>query len=134
MIDAQSALIYLMVIVSASEDEMTDNELRAMGEIVNQLPVFKDFDADELPRAATDCARLLADEDGLEQAFVLIADAVPARLRETAYALACEVAAADGSASQEELRILEIVRHRLDVDRLAAAAIERGARARHAEP
>ena len=31
----------------------------------------------------------------------------------------------------EELRILELLRHRLDVDRLAAAGIERGARARH---
>ena len=42
-----------------------------------------------------------------------------------------DVVAADGDASQEELRMLEMIRHRLDVDRLSAAAIERGARARH---
>ena len=40
-------------------------------------------------------------------------------------------AAADAHASQEELRLLEILRDRLDIGPLEAAAIERGARARH---
>jgi hypothetical protein len=61
----------------------------------------------------------------------LIEDNLPARLHETAYALACDVAAADETVSQEELRLLEMLRHRLSVGRLPAAAIERGARARH---
>jgi uncharacterized tellurite resistance protein B-like protein len=60
--------------------------------------------------------------------------ALPDRLRETAYALACDVVAADGTAAQEELRLLEIMRHSLDIDRLNAAAIERGAAARYAVP
>ena len=42
-------------------------------------------------------------------------------------ALACRVR----SGMSAELRLLEEVRHELDIDRLAAAAIERGARARH---
>ena len=61
----------------------------------------------------------------------LVHEALPDKLHETAYAIACDIVAADLSASQEELRLLEMLRHRLDVDRLAAAAIERGARARH---
>jgi hypothetical protein len=40
------------------------------------------------------------------------------------------VVAADGEATQEELRILELLRHRLGIDRLVATAIERAARAR----
>jgi tellurite resistance protein len=44
--------------------------------------------------------------------------------------VACDVAAADGEASQEELRVLELMRDRLNIDRLIAAGIERGARAR----
>jgi tellurite resistance protein len=55
---------------------------------------------------------------------------LPAKLVETAYALACDIAAADGFASQEELRLLEMLRHELAVGRLEAAAIERGTRAR----
>jgi tellurite resistance protein len=61
----------------------------------------------------------------------MVRDALPDRLWETAYALACDVAAADGSLGQEELRLLAEVRHELNIDRLHAAAIERGARARH---
>ncbi len=55
---------------------------------------------------------------------------MPQKLRETAYALACDVAAADGKVQEEEALMLEMIRHRLNIERLAAAAIERGARAR----
>jgi tellurite resistance protein len=77
-----------------------------------------------------DCADLIAKDDGLEVILAEIKEGLPGKLRETAYALACDVVAADGEATQEELRLLEIIRHRLGVDRLIAAAIERGARAR----
>ena len=58
--------------------------------------------------------------------------AIPHKLRETAYALACEVVAADLTASQDELRMLQYFRGRFGIERLVAAAIERGVRARHA--
>jgi hypothetical protein len=57
--------------------------------------------------------------------------ALPARLHETAYALAVEVAAADLHVEQEELRFLQMLRDRLDLDKLAVAAIESSARARY---
>jgi len=126
------ALIYTMVIVSAADREMTDAELRRMGQLVTILPIFGDFDVDDLPTAAGDCASLLADEDGLDKTLALIADGTPPKLRETAYAVACDIAAADGKVEPEEARILEMLRYSLKIDRLAAAAIERGARARHA--
>jgi len=56
---------------------------------------------------------------------------LPEKLRETAYALACDVAAADGKVTQEESRFLEMIRFRLNIGRLPAAAIERGSRARY---
>ena len=58
-------------------------------------------------------------------------ETLPEKLYETAYAIACDVVAADGAAGQEELRLLEMIRHELELDRLIAAGIERGARARH---
>lgn len=132
MIDHHAALIYTMVLVSASDRNMTDAELTSIGDIIGHLPVFRDFDRAELTRVTSDCAGLLSDENGLETAFALIKEALPEKLRETAYALACDVAAADGVASQEELRLLEMIRDRLEIGRLPAVAIERGARARHA--
>ena len=56
---------------------------------------------------------------------------LPPRLHETAYALAVEVAAVDLHVEQEELRFLQILRDALNLDPLAIAAIERGARARY---
>ena len=130
-ISPQDALIYTMVLISASDRDMTDAELQTMGDIVKHLPVFRDYDLSTLTATAQACAELLSDPAGLKKALDIIAKALPEKLRETAYALACDVAAADGQASQEELRLLEMIRHRLEVGRLPAAAIERGARARY---
>ena len=130
MLDHHRALIYTMVIVSAADNELPEAELRIIGDIVGDLPVFRDFDRAELPRVLNDCTELIGRDDGLEETLRTIKAALPAKLRETAYAIACDLVAADGEASQEELRILELIRHRLNLERLVAAAIERGARAR----
>ena len=131
MINHHNALIYIMVLVSACDSDMTDAELSAIGENVRYLPIFDDFDPERLPDVTREATQILADADGLNNVLQIIKDAIPPKLCETAYAVACDVAAADPSASQEELRMLELIRHKLGVDRLCAAAIERGARARH---
>lgn len=131
MLDPQRALIYMMVIVSAAHRNMTDSELAAIGDIVGHLPVFRDFDRATLPVILDDCAALLNRENGLDKAFAAIKAALPAKLRETAYAVACDVVAAGGEGTQEELRVLEMLRDRLPIEDLVAAAIERGARARY---
>lgn len=131
MIDHHRALIYTMVLVSASDGNMTDAELKTITETVRWLPAFRGLDVRELTGIANDCTALLVDEDGLDKALDQIKRALPVKLRETAYAVACEVVAVDGTASQEELRMLELIRHKIDVDRLTAAALERGARARY---
>jgi len=130
MLDHHRALIYTMVIVSAADSELPDAELRIIGDIVRDLPVFRDFDEGELPRILNDCTELMSREDGLEETLKAIKAGLPVKLRETAYAIACDLVASDGEASQEELRIIELIRHRLNLERLVAAAIERGARAR----
>ncbi len=133
MISTEAALIYTMVIVSAADNDMTDSELAAIGEIVRHLPIFEEYDPNMLPETARSCADVLGEDDGLETVFGIIKESIPDTLRETAYALAIEVAAADGDASQEELHLLELIRHTLEIDRLIAAGIERGARARFAQ-
>lgn len=131
MISKHAALIYTMVITSAADQEMTDAELQTIGDVVRHLPAFRGFDEETLPAIAAECAELLADENGLEVVLDQVHAALPESLRETAYALAVEIAAVDLHAAQEELRILELLRYHLEIDRLTAAAIERGARARY---
>ncbi len=104
-IDQHTALIFTMVLVSAAEGEMTDAELDAISRQVRYLPVFRTFQHDRLTEVGRHCAELLREEDGLDVAFDMIAEALPKPLCETAYALACEVAAADGDLAIEELNL-----------------------------
>jgi tellurite resistance protein len=129
MPDHHRALIYTMVIVSGAQSRLDEAELSLIGDMVEDLPVFRDFDPEQLPALLNDCAELMNGENGLEETLQAIRDLLPAKLRETAYAIACDLIASDGAGTQEELQLLELLRHRLDLDRLVAAAIERGARA-----
>lgn len=128
---AQDALVAIMVTVSVSDETIRTSELVAIERQVNHLPVFAGYDMDRLREVAQTVYRLMEDEDGLDTLFAMTRQALPERLFETAYALACDIAAADGRLGQSELRLLEEVRDEFDIDRLHAAAIERGARARH---
>jgi tellurite resistance protein len=127
----QDALVALMVAVSVSDEAVRTSELVKIEQIVNHLPVFAGYDADRMRQVADTVFELFEEEDGLDALFGLVIEALPERLYETAYAVNCDVAAADGLLAQTELRFLEELRHALNIDRLHAAAIERGARARH---
>ncbi len=127
----QDALVAVMIATSAADETMTPSEFREISSIVDLVPVFQGYDKDRVQQVGALVADLFSEEDGLDALLGLVEAALPDHLRETAYALACDVAAADGRVAMTELRMLEELRHELRVGRLAAAAIERGARARH---
>ncbi|WP_372616911.1 tellurite resistance TerB family protein [Falsiroseomonas sp.] len=127
----QEALVCAMVLMSVADGPMSDAEVGMMSRMVQELPVFADFHSGEIETVTDAVAKLLGRNDGLDQAMTLLRDSLPMRLRETAYLLACEVCAADGEATQEELQLLQDLRIGLDIDRLIAGAIERAAKARY---
>lgn len=127
----QEALVYLMVIMSASDRDMGDEELARIGAMVRTLPAFRGFDQAQTLFVAQACQRLLQEDGGLEGVLSQVKDALSADLRETAYALAVDVAAADLSIREEETRILDIVKDRFGLDPLVVAAIESAAAIRH---
>lgn len=130
----QDALLAVMVAASASDENMRTAELVAIQRMVNHMPVFAGYDTDRIRRVSQTVFDLFEEEDGLEALFGLIRDGLPERLFETAYALACDVVTADGRHTDQELRMLEEIRHELNIDRLHAAAIEWGTRVRHLQP
>jgi tellurite resistance protein len=125
------ALIHIMVIMSAADRSMTDSELNKIGTVIRTLPIFASYDEENIMAAASQCTDVLQADDGLRQILDNASSVLPKELHETAYALAVEVAAADLHLQQEEIRLLQILRDHFRLDRLACAAIERGARARH---
>lgn len=130
----QDALIAVMIATSAADERMTPSEFHEISAIVQVLPVFDGYDLDRIGRVGAVVSDLFREEDGLDALLGLIDQALPDHLRETAYALACDVAAADLRVQMTERRMLEELRHHLGVDRLTSAAIERGSRARHQRP
>ena len=126
-----AALIYVMVTTSAVDRAITDPEVARIGEIVSHIPIFADFDQNMLVKTAEDCGEILSADGGLDHVLVLIRANLPPKLRETAYALALEVAAADLEVRPEETRFLELLRDALDLNKLTTVAIERGIRARN---
>ncbi|MEX2520427.1 MAG: tellurite resistance TerB family protein [Paracoccaceae bacterium] len=131
VLSPQDALVAVMIAVSAADQVQSTEELLSIDRTIDALPAFDGYDKDRV-RSVNDIVRdLFSEEDGIDALIGLVADALPERFNETAYALACDIAAADGSVKLTEMRLLEMLRHDLGVGRLAAAAIERGARARH---
>jgi hypothetical protein len=109
---------------------MTDVELARIGEVVRSWPVFEDFNADRLVAVAQDCQKRLHAPGGLDGVLAEVAEALPERLRDTAYAAAFEVASADLEIRLEEMRVLQLIRRALDLDTLVVAAIAQAAKAR----
>ncbi|HYZ63255.1 MAG TPA: tellurite resistance TerB family protein, partial [Acetobacteraceae bacterium] len=109
-LDPQEALICTMVLVAAADGGITDREIGVMSGLVQTLPAFHDFSSERLETATEAAISLLEEDEGLAHAGQMIRDALEPRLRETAYALACEVVAAEHVASQPVLRMLELVK------------------------
>ena len=129
--NVQEALVCAMVLMSVADGPMSDAELAMMSRLVQELPAFSDFNSTRIETVTDTVTKLLARADGIDQAVTLIHDALPMRLRETAYLLACEVCAADGEATQGELEFLQEFQLGLDLDHLVAGAIQRAAKARY---
>ena len=127
----EDTLLAVMIAVSATDDTIRTSELVSIERMVNHLPVFSNYKMDRLKEVSAATFDILEEEDGLDILWDTVRRNLPERLFDTAYAVACDVAAADGAARESELRLLADMRYELNIDRLLAAAIEAGARARH---
>ena len=130
-ISTEQALIYVMVTMSGVEGKINATELKEIGRVVKSLPIFKNFDTARLTTVAQECGEMLQEPEGLMTVLSLARDQLSPKLRETAYALAVEVAAADLAVGKEELRFLAILRDTLGLDKLVTAALERSVIARY---
>jgi tellurite resistance protein len=128
-LSVQDALIHIMVVTASSDEGISDAELNAIEELVLRSPVFEGFDVGRLVDVANQAVDA-TNTEGLDGVLDAAIAAIPKRLQDTAYALAVEVAVIDVQLPQVELRLLEMVRDRLDIDSLVTAAIEASARAR----
>ena len=126
----EDVLVAVMIAISASDDTIRTSELVSIERMVNHLPVFRDYKMDRLTEVSNTVFDVLAEEDGLDILWETVRKNLPERLLDTAKAK-MYAPAADGAARETELALLADMRYELNIDRLLAAAIEAGARARH---
>ena len=131
ILSPQDALVAIMIAEGTSHRGVTKLEFASIIKIVGHLPILQGYDVSRVKTIAETVYDIFEEEDGLDALFGLIKVSLPESLYETAYALACDVAAADGRLKEIELQLLREIRYELNIDRLHGAAIERGARARH---
>jgi tellurite resistance protein len=129
-VTVHEALIYVMVMISAADGKMPEIELKRIGRLASFLPVFEGFDTERIIPISRDIQAILAGPEGMDIALEIVKDVVPPRLHDTAYSIAVEIATADLHLDAAEIRFLQMLRARLEVDKLTAAAIERSAIAR----
>jgi tellurite resistance protein len=127
----EEAVIYLMILASASDGSINPDELRTIGRVVRSFSLFSDQHENDLVRHAEKAGEVMSSEGGLHKVIDAARDALPDHLAETAYAAVVDVVTADESLNLEEIRILELIRNGLSVSDEGAAAIEHAARARH---
>lgn len=130
----EQVLVQLMLTTAAADGPVSDVEIDRIERLIGFLPVFANLSADQMPLMLDQFSALMSDDHGLDALLETAAETLPENLYETAYALAVEIAAADLAVQPEEIRFLELLRDTLRLEKLAAAAIERGARARFAPP
>ena len=116
-LSTQDALIAVMIATSAADQNQTTAELLSIEQEIDSLPAFADYDKDRIPTISQTIMDLLEEEDGLDALLGLVNEALPDRFNETAYALACDIAAEDSpkagilrsSLRQTHLRLLKII-------------------------
>ncbi|WP_171988052.1 TerB family tellurite resistance protein [Hyphomicrobium sp. NDB2Meth4] len=127
----QEALIYAMVAAAAADRTIAQIEIERMHSMVRELPAFRGLDDAWFGREAQACGKLLSRPDGVNKVVRLIGEALIGELRETAYALAAEVAASDLALQADEKSFLDLLGDGLRLDELTRAALQRTARVRH---
>ena len=131
MLSPQEALVYTMVVAAEADHEIAEAEINVIGDLCNHLPVFQAVGRAKMTAMAMACSELLTKAGGRAKVFAMIRKALPSQLRDTAYALACDVIAVDSRLRRDELQTLwKKIRAELDVDPVMARAIEQVAKVR----
>ncbi|WP_157066635.1 tellurite resistance TerB family protein [Hyphomicrobium sulfonivorans] len=127
----QEALVYAMFAAAASDRTVSQPELLRINSMVAELPAFRSLGGDWMSREAQDCGRLLSKPDGMGKIVQMIVGALSPDLRETAYALAAEVASSDLAIKDGEREFLKLLEEAMQLDPLLKAALEKAAVVRH---
>ena len=76
LMNAQDALVAIMVAGGASDENISNRELISISRIVDHLPIFKSYDPSKIKVIAETVFDLFEEEDGLDALFGLIKEEI----------------------------------------------------------
>lgn len=118
----QEAYASIMILAIASDGYLADEELDAITSHLSRMHLFQHFRPDTMRRMYSKLFDILR-EDGAELILESAKETLPIELRESAFAMCCDLILADGVMSQEEQHFLKRLYQALEIPQEAADRI-----------
>ncbi len=110
----QEAYTAITILAIASDGYLANEELDAVTAHLSRMHLFHHFRPDTMQRMYTKLFDILR-KDGADVLLESAKETLPIELRESAFAMCCDLTLADGMMSQDEQRFLQQLHRVLDI-------------------
>lgn len=118
------AFAAIALIAVAADGYMSDAETQVISTTLSRMQLFRSYPGDVM-RKMIDRLLSILQREGVDVLFYAAMNTLPDDLRETAFAVATDIALADGDVSDEEENLLNDLYHALDIpEEMAVKIIE----------
>ncbi len=127
--DPRRFLIETMLAAIGADGEVTEQEVMALDQTLEEHDLFRDISTDARTRLMDAATEAIREADGGMNRLKAIAEGLPGRTHQlTAYAMACDICVSDGDLPDSEIRFLDGLQSALNLDDATAKEIFEGSR------
>lgn len=123
-LDGAESFAAILVIAMAADGYATEEEIRTLRSDLYRMQLFSRYDAEEMTKLLEKLLHLLQ-KQGAEALFEGARAALPADLRDTAYAVAADLVLSDGTFAEEEKEFLDHLAAGLGIEAATAEMLVR---------
>ena len=113
-ITKQEAFSGILLAAAAADGHISDEEARGLWTTIERMKLFADFTPDKFNKMMDVLLKILK-KGGPDLLVDKCVPALPDRLRETAFANACDIVLADGAVEDDERELIERLQNRLEI-------------------
>ena len=119
----QESMVAVMLAIAAADGHISDEEIEDLIARLRRLRLFSGLTDDQLI-AATNRPFDLLRKGGPDELIRAASPSLPQQLRESAFAIAVDLAFSDGSVADEEKQLIEKLQHELGIsDEIATQTV-----------
>jgi uncharacterized tellurite resistance protein B-like protein len=113
-ITRQEAFAGILLAAAAADGHIADEEARSLWTTIERMNLYEKFTPDRFNKMMDNLLKILK-KGGPELLVDKCVPALPDKLRETAFANACDLVLADGVVEDEEKELIELLQNRLEI-------------------